>query len=288
MHRTVLGSRSGPPAWWNQAAIGSPSSHGFRLGDRASAHLKLLDWRARNPDRRLTVYDDPYQPEGLHAACLTPEWLYGGVADEIVQAERHRELVDERPEGENLYCGSLWVSWRDLRVQRMAEPSVRPLSGPVESVRAFLARRGVPRRFLTLHPLWDAGYSIQRNRPPDWWLRLTARLSRTCPVVLLGSRANRQELGRFPAVAHYVEECPDAMHALAMISLSGLHVGGETGLTLWAPMMQVPTYALYHRPQRGPGADTMPIPFGASVSCGLLHFDPNKLVERISLAFAGR
>ena len=272
-----LGGRTADPAWWNMAAVGSPVPHPFRMGDRAAAHLVLLDWRARNPDRRLVIYDDPWQPGAEASRALDPAWLFAGIADEIVQAGHHREPLPP-PVGENLYCRDLWYLWPRLR-DRAAEPTIRPPPDALDRARRRLAEGGVGRRFVTLQPLFDAGYSVHRNAPWGWWLKLARELTAVGPLVVLGDHRHRDVLARFPGALHLCSPGDGPMEALAAVSLAGLHVGGETGLTLWAGLFSTPLLAVYRFPIRTGLTDTRPLAFKAPVGFGPVSGEPRPIAR---------
>ena len=75
------------------------------------------------------------------------------------------------------------------------------------------------------------------------------------------------------------------MDSLALIFSSRAHIGGETGLTLWAPFFDRPTVAVYSYWSTAGGKhfpmDCRPMPFGAAVEHAMLKGNPDEVAEKL-------
>lgn len=245
---TRSGLRTAAPAFFDMAcrfghtALPAERRGGFRIGDRCAAYAFLSSWRHVHPTRRLTVVEDRFLPNNEESGALTPRLLFGSVADVLVEAEAPHEVLPA-PEGEPLFSGCIWNEWSAVYDRRYVVP---PLVWPHD---ADLPERG---SYVTVHPLIDAAYDVDRNRPAAWWQALIERLQQRVPVVVL-------------------ERTRPLAETFALITHARAHIGGETGLTLWAPVQRTPTLALYHDTARYPAGRWWhrPITFGAPVEIHL-------------------
>lgn len=266
-----LGVRRSNPAFFDMACRFKPANarwygSGFRLGDRAGAVVAMGHWRAHNPTRKLIILEDNFLPCCEHSKRLEARWLFQGIADEVFTTTAPHEHI-ERPAAENLYYERLWRSWwRIMHTKRVFFPALASEAPSRDIVNQLIVRLGIPPTYVTLQPLWDAKYDRYRNQSPIWWERLIQRLVSFMPVVVLGATTNACKLslppGAFPVWDHRI----DAMASLEFMRRAAWHVGGETGLTLWAPMLNVPTAALYRTWQRrADHLETRPMTFGKPV-----------------------
>lgn len=266
-----LGVRTSSPAFFDMACRFRPAGarwygSGFRIGDRAGAVVALGHWRVNNPTRKLTILEDNFLPCCDHSKCLEARWLFQGIADEVITATGPYENF-ERPTAENLYHERLWRSWwRIMHSKRIFFPSMSVEAHVRDAVNRLVTRLNIPPVYVTIQPLWDAKYDRYRNQGPIWWEHLLQRLASSVSVVVLGTSLNASKIklpsGAFPVWEHR----PDAMMSLEFMRRAVWHVGGETGLTLWSPMLNVPTMALYRTWQRRPdNLETRPMTFGKPV-----------------------
>lgn len=293
MRKLVLGNHVDSPAHFDMTGRGSPDgtrrSSPFRIGDRAAVYVWLSHFKAREPQRKLIVLEDPQAPGTEYSRHLPAEWFCSGIADEIWQAEGPGEQLP-LPPGQNLYHVSMWRIWRWLMANRaVTRLPLRPPPAVVEKVKGILNARHVAERFVTLQPLYDATYETHRNAPPVWWSTLAQRLSVRMPVVLLGNPASAG-ICSAPAIVHELWKYNlTPMESLAAISLSSLHIGGATGTTLWASIFGVPLMAAYRTWSwhSGRGVDSRPISFGAPVLYVPLAGTPDDVAFRAWNAFTG-
>jgi hypothetical protein len=239
----------------------------FRMGDRAAAHLWVAEWRKRNPNDRIIVIDDPFKGDAVDALNLDAVWLFSGVADQVWMMDRKDEHI-ERPKAYPLYHTNLWRIWLWLRSNRTVDPVIKPKPESMERARQLLKDCKVPAKFMTVQPLFDAGYNKGRNAPIPWWRAVTEQLKLKYPVVMLGSHTVAQQFQPMAGVYPLWEHRLSPMDSLAVLSMSAAHLGGETGLTLWSAMFRRPTLAAYSRwgttTSHFP-MDCRPIPMGAPV-----------------------
>lgn len=292
MWELLLDLRSGPPACYDMACRYGPMSApvgrrgGFRIGDRAAAYVFLHHWRRRYPDQRLIVLDDPYLPHNEESRSISSAWMFQDVADELWVADTPDEVIP-RPPGKWLHERCLWLDWKEFRDQP-PPPLPRPPEIVHERVERWLERRGIQGPFMTVHPLLDAAYDRYRNGSPLWWQLLIDRFAGSMPLVVLGLPEETPVL-TMPAGAYPVGRTGlTAIEALSLIQRSWLHVGGETGFSLWAPILGTSTVALYADPERGgwgraPGDpfDTRPIPFHAPVLTLSKETDTEEVVQSL-------
>ena len=257
--------------------------HGFAIGDRAWTHVWMLDWRARHPDARLILTDRTNANPQLQswACCLDAAWLGAGIADEIWETVYQEEPLP-RLRAYPLYHAPMGRIWKWLRRNKQVTPTIRPKPEAMARAEEVLARYKVPPKFIVLHPLWDASYNTYRNAPPTWWDAVCVQLAKMAPVVVVGAHWNSSKMP-LPGNAFPIwNERLSSMDTLALVSKATVHVGGETGFTIWAPIFQVPTLAVY-RKWKGWETDQLdvrPISFGAPVVHAQLLGDPAEVVRR--------
>jgi hypothetical protein len=286
MRVVKLGAHSAAPAFFDMAARFKPqTAHwyggGFRIGDRAAAHIYLQFWRLHNPSRKLIALEDNTLPGTEYSRWLPAAWLFRGIADEVWEIAGARDVV-KRPPGEALYVRTLWQFWKSfMHSTRSLVPEIHPDSVSVMRAEQLLKELKVPKRYLSIQPLFDAEYDKHRNREAEWWQVLIDKLSAVLPVVVLGAPANAKKLklpfGCFPMIARNL----DPMTSLAFIERAALHVGGATGTTIWAPILHVPTVAIYKVWTSTGVTDVRPISFGKPVIFSPLSDSPASTAERI-------
>ena len=291
MNRIILGNRDLAPAFYDMGCRFRPNRSGgwyggpFRIGDRAAAHVWLADWRKRAPQRKLVVVEDSVMPGTEHSRALPGKWLFDGIADEVWVVEHPKERI-ARPAGQTLYHVTMWRIWRWLMFNKIVEPTIMPTVAAMKRADEILAQYGVPPKFTTVQPLFDAGYDKYRNAPADWWRHVIHQISIDMPVVVLGLPNNARKMQIKGDKVHPIWETPmDAMVTLAIIAKAAAHVGGATGTTLWAPIFKVPTLAcyVYWGPHPGKKTDTRPLSFGSPVVYANLSGD----IKSVALKAAG-
>ena len=289
-----FGSRQDLPAYFDMACrfrLPKAAWYGraFRIGDRAAAHVWVGNWRSMNPNRRLVVVEDSCMPEAVHSRFLPASWLFAGMVDEIWTAERRGELLP-RPPGEPIYHVTMWRIWLWIRRNGTFVPTIRPPESVFRSADAKMRKLGIPPRFVTIQPLFDAIYDTHRNGSLNWWGDVCGKLASVFPVVILGDVGNSGKLTAPPGAYPLWAEGLTPLESLAVVYRSAAHVGGATGLTLWAPIFRVPTLAAYaHWELRANGStDTRPISFGAPVIWTPLNGDPAGLVEETRNIWSGK
>jgi hypothetical protein len=265
-----LGDRTSAPAFFDMAARFKPRGahwygQGFRIGDRAAAHIYLKVWRQANPSRKLVVVEDNHIPGTEYSRWLPATWLFDGIADEVWKTANQNETV-RRPNGEALYVRTLWAFWKSfMHSARAVEPVIQPDDISMRRADTLLREMRVPAHYVTLQPLFDASYDKHRNQKPDWWQGLIERAVGRMPTVILGVHPNLKQLrlphNCYPIIARGV----DPMVSLALIAKGAMHVGGATGTTLWAPILKKPTVAIYKAWAPVGGTDVRPISFGQPV-----------------------
>lgn len=291
MKKTIVGEHEGPLYCMDMACKFVPEikppwyGHGFAIGDRAWTHVWMLDWRERHPDARLILTDRTHNNVHLRswAASLDAHWLGQDLVDEIWETDYPEEPLPD-PRAYPLYHVPMGRIWKWLRRNSSVQPTIRPKKDALERADMLLKKYGVPPRFITLQPLFDASYNTYRNAPPSWWGSICQELSRLAPVVVVGAYWNA---GRMPIPSRSFplwEERLSSMETLAIVSRATAHVGGETGVTIWAPIFKVPTLALYKK-WRGwekNYLDVRPISFGAPVMPAALCVAPTVVTQQMS------
>jgi hypothetical protein len=246
MKKLLLSEHHGRRAFMDLSGRHKPKLHGgaFRMGDRAAAYVWLLDWRTRNPHDHIIVVDDPNREEVSWAKHLDIEWMFRGIADELWIAESSTEEIP-KPAAYVMYHTNMWRIWLWLRKNKICRPSIQPKPENCTKVRALLDKHKLYSGFITIQPLYDAAYNQHRNAPPGWWAELCEEIGKICPVVLIGTKDSAAKM-RTPKNCYPLwNEDLDPMDSLALISMAAVHVGGETGTTLWAPILNIPTAAVY-------------------------------------------
>jgi hypothetical protein len=296
MKRIIFSDRKQAPAFYDMGCrfapyLSKPWYGGpFRIGDRAAAHVWLADWRLRNPIRRLVVVEDSLMAGTEHSRALPGSWLFKDIADELWVVEEPGEVV-KRPEGQTLYHVTMWRIWRWLMFNKIVVPTIRPMPESVERMKTILDRYKVPSKYITVQPLFDATYDKFRNANVTWWASVLNTLQTQFPVVVLGLRENADKLKVSGHNLYPIwQESINAMESLAIISRSSVHVGGATGLTLWAPIFQISTLACYIGWSAHPGkkTDTRPLSFGAPVVFSLLDGDVKTMAVTVEGLYNGR
>lgn len=285
MIKRKIGQRKGQPFHFDMRK-------GFRMGDLAGAHVYLTDWRTRNTGRLVIVWN-------RHAGCnaysqhFPMSWVFGDVADEIWESERPNDSL-ALPPGHDLSVYHIWDNWFHLRQKQKLARSLKisPLPAWTDQAHAALRHFGITERFVTVQPLFDAPYNTYRNAPVEWWDRLIRILAPKVPTVVLASSEHRDVLP-ICSRAYPAWDCSmDPLGSLGLISLAGTHVGGETGLPLWAGIFKVPVVFASRKwgPYKDKRAtyDFRPIDFGAPVVHAQLEGDPEEVAARIINTFEGR
>jgi hypothetical protein len=276
-----LGDNTGPPAFFDISgrfwAVGRsdaryrPPWYGasLRVGDKAVLRGWLGEWRHDHPDRRIVVLTD-LRRQTAWAQQVPDEWVLAGVADELRQVD---DKVSELPVGQPLYDRHLFVLWKDVRSRPCLRAAAAVPAVVREHVRSRLDQLGVPQDFITVHPLHRAAYDHHRQAPLAWWTAVIRRLAEERPVVVLAEGADTA-LGGISGgnVFHLWTKGPSVLESVAAASLGRCHVGGTTGLTLWASIVQAPVVAAYRHWDRAwdkdaaRGMDVRPGCFGAALT----------------------
>jgi len=292
MIKTILGRRRGALAFFDMACRfplpalnGRVSGTGFRMGDRAMTHVWLGDWRLRNRNRCLIVLEDTNWADAEYGKYLPAWWLFKDIADEIWNMESVEEKIP-RPVGDCLYHTDVWRIWKWVRRNAKFKPTIKPLPEAYESVRVKMASLKIPEKFITVQPLFDAGYGLFRNSPPPWWSEVCSVLSAKFPVVIIGDIKNSKVMGSPPGTYPLWETGINPMESLAVISMAQAHVGGETGTSLWAPILNTPVVAVYKAwDEYVKGwTDTRPLSFGKPVIRFPLNSNPGDAVKYVEMA----
>ena len=286
-----LGARSAAPAFFDMASRFRPqhAAHwygsGFRIGDRAAAYVYLKSWRIQNPTRRMVVLEDNTLPGTEYSRWLPASWLFNGIADEIWEVTNAKETV-KRPPGEALYVQTLWQFWKTfMHSTRQLVPDIHPSGTAVLRAEQLLQELKVPKKYLTIQPLFDAMYDKHRNQTVGWWQVVIDKLALAIPTVVLGAASNvpkfKLPFASYPLMSYGL----DPMTSLALIERATLHVGGATGTTIWAPILKVPTVAAYVSWSSTASTDVRPISFGRPVIFSPLSDSPVGTAERIIATF---
>lgn len=252
MKTIVCGSRTGEPAYFDLTGrfhTGRQTGF-FRIGDRAAGYVFCLEWRRKKPDRRLVVIDIPDGfNEHMHIFVgreCPAEWVFGDLADEVWLLDSHDEPID--PPGEALLTVPIWEWWYHFNRRQGnvgLQTDVRPPAAAMQRVEALKAEWRLPPIYATLQPLCDAPYAFYRNRSPAFWEALIARLSPELPLVVIGHPPSFANISCHPYAYCAWTRGLNVLESLAMISGATMHVGGETGTTIWSSLMRVNTYGVY-------------------------------------------
>lgn len=245
----------------------------FKMGDKAVIYAYLAAWRKANPLRKLSLLTYPDRNETGYARALNNQMLFGNIIDELLIMEHPKDPIIPL-KGDNLYTAHLFALWRTLHA---AAPLSTVFSLPAEAAAAHLCQLKawhVPPGYAVLSPLYDAAYDKHRNVPPGWWAAAARVLSLKMPVVIVGDGGAlrnfppAQTNNVFPVYKH----SPTPLQTMAMIKGAAVYIGGETGMTLWAGLMRVPTVAVYAYWDKGwwkntrRGLDTRPIGTGQPIA----------------------
>jgi len=285
LKRCIFSHRSQDPAFFDMSCRFRPGrahwyGQGFRLGDRAAAYVYMFSWRRNNPKRRLVVTEDSTLPGTGWSKFLPAKWMFHGLADEIWIVANNETIP--RPTGTALYNRSVWSVWAGLRKVKKLRPNIQPMGDAVTRMRRLRERIGLPGRYVTVAPLFDAAYNTYRNAPVPWWRQLCEGLAYHGLNVLVLQHPKSQFVppaGCWSTKAYGI----NAMDSLALINQACLHLGGETGLTLWAGILKTPLVALYRNWSLSGKLDFRPISFGAPV----LYYSLDGTGEEASLIANG-
>ena len=286
MKKLVIGGHTGSRlAMLDMSGRFKPKVWGglFRMGDRAAAHVWVAEWRKRHAGDRILIIDDPFKEGSGDSIQLDAKWLFNGIADEIWLTERKDEHI-ANPGAYQLYHTNLWRIWYWLRYNKTVIPTIEPKPAGLERARQLLAHYKVPERFVTFQPLFDAPYNKIRNAPIVWWRAVAEKLREVAPLVMIGSYAVGQQFRQMDGVYPLWDAKLSPMDSLALIRLGATHVGGETGMTLWASMFRRPTVAVYARWSSSSGKypmDCRPLSFGAPVVHAQLSGDAAGVAEKV-------
>lgn len=244
----------------------------FRIGDRAAAYIKLLEWRRDNPSRKLIILD---MPDGHNEtlSCLiarecSAEWVFGEIADEIWLVDKMDEMLP-KPEAEGIYTQLIWEWWYYFNQRQgnlaLMNPPIRPTDEAFQKVKELRNMWGLPERYVTIQPLFDAPYADYRNQPPAFWYEAAQEIAKEAPLVILGHSRNASLM---PTPANAIPAWSlslSVMESLALIHGSSMHVGGETGTTIWSGIFGVNTYGIYASVRYEDVWFAEPISFGGMV-----------------------
>lgn len=254
------------------------SASGFRLGDRAAAYIYLLDWRHANLSSKLVVFENLGR-SGVPVE-FDAEWLFAGLADEI-WTSRTTDFEggacgwpSVSPGWRPLYNRSMWSIWRGLRTRwrELPHPGIKLKAEALQRAERYREVHRVPCCYVTMQPLYDAQYNRYRNFPVDWWYALYARLTREGISVVVLDKPNSFFLQTYGRNIRFYSTC-SVMTNLALAGSAHVHIGGETGLTLWAAILGVPIAAVYKFWGIMNRMDYRPIPFGAPIEPCKLSVD---------------
>lgn len=306
----TFGFRREMPAYFDMACVRKPAGakwygNGFRAGDRAAAYVYMLDWRQRNPNRKLTVLDSPYTKFAI--TDLDAMWMCKDFADKVwckvPQLSPTQDLgvnLSLLCKGERLYNRSLWLIWRELRVRckDLPKPTIRPDMKQEGVLNRWMDANNIGSCYVTLQPLCDVSYNTYRNAPMGWWQEIRKKLiGKGITVFMLGSHLSRLNMCKYdhfqtaesrnlihPTLS--ASSCEESKHISMMISLIAIskacvHIGGETGLTLWAPILGIPTVAVYKFWGSMNHMDSRPIPFGSPVEYCQLNGSTDAVVSKV-------
>jgi hypothetical protein len=254
MKKIILTDRTENPAYYDLVArfpISEECAGFFRIGDRAAAYVQCLEWRLANPNSKLVIIDMPRAHNETLAIFVAEEcpalWVFGELADEIWLIEDSEEMVPE-PEGKPLYTMPIWEWWYYFNKRegfKTLRPTIRPPQKNLDTVRRLKDEWKLPERYATIQPLFDAPYATYRNQPPEFWEEIVAYLTPRMPLVILGNPANYSKMMPHPQVYSGWSRGLTVLDSIAMISQSSMHIGGETGTTIWSSLMGVNTYGIY-------------------------------------------
>lgn len=250
MQKIVLNNRVKNPAYFDLCGrFPEDGCEGlFLVGDRATAYIFCLEWRQANPDRKLIIID---MPTGHHPllsmkcigkACPAA-WMFQDIADEIWLLLGYDEPVEE-PEGERLCRQKPWVWWHEFNF-RQGNLHLTPTIKPPPATDWLKEEWQLPHRYATIQPLFDARYDTYRNQSPEFWEEIVAHIAPKIPLVVVGDPVNYSKMRTHPKAYSAWARGISVMESLSMIAGASMHIGGETGTTIWASIMGVNVYGVY-------------------------------------------
>jgi hypothetical protein len=148
---------------------------------------------------------------------------------------------------------------------------------------------GLPPFYVTVQPLYDAQYERFRNQTIAWWQQVCMAIERRGMPVLVLDRYNSTfpvPKGCYPPAG--LTPRTSVMYSMALVSNACVHVGGQTGLTLWSAIFGVPTVAAYKHWGIMDHKDTRPIPFGAPVEPADLRGPPDAVARKVEKLFSSK
>ena len=237
----------------------------LRIGDRAAAYIRCLEWRQNNPKTKLLVLDDPYfsHPDIAPAQGIPARWMFQHIADEIWETTEEHEILPV-PEGERVDNTWLWLYWKHLGEKGTSHlhPKIQPTKEAIQRVQKYIKVK----EFITVQPLFDAQYNTIRNVPVPTWNALLEKLSQRIHVVVIG-KAYFEKALKIPAGCIRLWCGPDTvMDSFAAIAQAKLHITGETGTVYWSPIFKTPTAAILANVAYK-DALLEPLSFGQEVLC---------------------
>lgn len=254
MKKIVLNTRTETPVYYDLVArfpINEECAGFFRIGDRAAAYIQCLEWRKQNPNGKLIVIDMPRAHNESLAFFVAEEcpalWVFGEIADEIWLIDDYREII-HKPEADPLYTMLIWEWWYHFNKRKGYEdlkPTIRPPQRNMLAVRGLKDEWGLPDRYATIQPLFDAPYATYRNQPPEFWEEIITYLAPKIPLVVLGNPANVPKMITHHKAYSGWSRGLSVLDSIAMIAGSALHIGGETGTTIWSSVLGTDTYGIY-------------------------------------------
>ncbi len=266
MEKVVTGSRTKEPAYYLDLRPGS------RIGDMACYYVLLHQWRLQDNDTKFYVLYNHGSWRSKYGKLMDLSWIFGSVVDEI-WTDAKGENIPDPPNSQRVPNSIImphhWVSWAKLANNLNGlKPPLRMDEERLAKADEWLDSLNVPRPFATVQPLFDAGYHHYRNGTPVWWRTVIKRAAEKVPLVVLTGSELTQQLGDVrPATLMHNNEPMDTM---AVMARSSLHLGAETGFTLWASVFGVPLLAAYRFWRQSKDgdrniADFRPLPFSSWV-----------------------
>jgi len=271
MEKIILGSRNASPAFFDMScrwkrnvwySLPKPNidklGGGFRVGDKAAAYVFLTHWRKNFPDRKLVIIDDPFIRESVFSKEIPMNLLFKNIADEIWITGRLNERLVEAPSGEPLYVDPLW-DWWDSVGREVSKSLNVEMEIPKVSISDDY--------FVTIVPVFNRPNNAWRNITIDYWLELIDLVAQKVPTITISKdRFPKPDSGEF-------FDDLSVWEVLGLLKNSKLHISGETGFTLWAPILGTLTLAFYKDPVHSKSA---PLEFSNSV----IILDKNHPVQK--------
>lgn len=216
-----------------------------RCGDRALLYAYLARWRAAHPEARLVLTEEWGGPRLPQFRRMT-RWLAFAVDAEYRLIEKE-ELPEDLAGAQALTVSNLWNEWAAVKAAGFVPFTPRIVGAARTTARALLVRHGLVRRgYVTVQPLIEVPYNPWRARDVEFWRERIAAMAAVYPVVVVGGPECMTTFGEPPPGAVFAFHAGlDFLESLALIQRAAAHVGGETGLSLWAPLLGTDTIALY-------------------------------------------